>query len=126
MKRNSQGSVALITIIILTVLLVSVGSSLVLSSADYIISGKDFSERVALDLIKRTCFEEGMHHIKLKKAYTGNFVYSRGSDSCTVVISQEGSDPNNRLIEIEATRGTYSLSDEFHVDTTVKPYQVTH
>lgn len=126
MKRVEDGSVALITIIILTILLVSVGSSLVLSSADYLISGRDFSERVTLDLVKRTCFEEGMHHLKLNKSYTGEFTYTRGTETCTVNVSQEGGSPNKRLIHVVATHGTYSLTDSFHVDTTVKPYVVTH
>ena len=120
-----MGSVALMTVIALTVLLVSVGSALVLSSADYLISGRDFSERLSIDLMSRTCLEEGMYRLKLNKSYVGTFTYTDGPHMCEIEISLQGGDPNLKQIEIDIDRGNYSLTNVFQVDMTSKPYQVT-
>lgn len=123
--RKQNGSIALLTVLALVIMLVSVGSALVISSTDYLISGRSFSERLTLDSIMRTCLEEGMYRLKKEKSFTGTVTYAQDSASCSIVISEENGDPNKRLIEIDAATDGYAQSGVFHADTTSKPYVVT-
>lgn len=125
MEFRLRGNIALLTVLTLVVLLVSIGASLVISSTDYLISGRDFTERLSLDLMTRTCLEEGMYHLKTNKSYVGTFTYTEETNSCTIVIAQEGLDPNHKRIEINTLRGEYALDSTFYVDVSTKPYQIT-
>lgn len=123
MNKTSEGSVALLTVILLLVVLVSVGAAIVASSTDYLISGKNVTERFQLEMLNRTCVEEAMYRIKRDPSFTGDFSITFNERTCLVTV--QTSNATTRLLRIKNESGKYTLTQEYSVDTSSNPNTIS-
>ncbi len=123
MNRTSEGSVALLTVILLLVVLVSVGAAIVASSTDYLISGKNVTERYHLEMLNRTCVEEAMYRIKRNPSFTGDFSITVNDRTC--VVTAQTINASTRSLRIVNESGNYTLTKEYSVDTSTNPNTIS-
>ena len=121
---NERGSIALITVIVISGILLASGIALTLLSADLALSTENYSARIRLEGSVRTCLEESLHHIKINKSFTGLVEYSENGDSCTADVSDDPGDPNMKVIVIEAAFEEFEANRTHRVDVTTEPFQL--
>lgn len=101
--KKAEGSIALITVLVVSSILLISGLTIVLSSVDYSKSVKNISKVVDSGPIIDSCFEESMYKIKLNKNITGPFTITVDSLSCNANIQNDAGDPNIKVITISTT-----------------------
>lgn len=102
--NKERGAIALMTVIILGVVLLSAGiTAAVLGHTELILAG-DIDQGTIVRELADLCIEEANFRLKLDNAYAGGTI-PINTDTCVVTISGSGT---SRTISSTATRGDYS------------------
>jgi hypothetical protein len=125
-KVNCEGSVALITVLIITATLLSTGVALVLISLDLSMATKDALSRQRVEAMKQTCVEESLSRLKASAGYSGTLTYSYNGDTCSSTVTTDLNDPNVRVLAVTGTTDGYSLDETVRVDISTEPFHVLH
>ena len=123
-RKEQKGSIALLTVIVVTAILLASGMSLVLVSSDLIIASKDYSNVQRISLVQRTCLEESLSRVKKNDSFTGTVAYNGGQDTCSSLVENDPVNPSIKVLTITGTTDGYSLVDVVHVDISVEPYHI--
>ncbi|MDD3661959.1 MAG: hypothetical protein PHG63_02730 [Candidatus Dojkabacteria bacterium] len=123
-NRSDSGSVALITVIVITGLLLATGIAAVLTSADLAVSVRDHQHKMRVGHVVRSCLEEALLRIKDDESFAGNFSFSMVGGSCEVGVGVDPLDPDLRTIDIVSTADGFEKSRQYTVNISLNPYQL--
>ena len=123
MKSRPRGTIALITVLIVSSMLLSTGVAIVLSSIDLTLSASNINGKLAAEGLIRTCLEESMMKLKYDPAYTGNVNYNNGQGSCTAVIS-DNANPDYKDVSVTTDAQGYVMNSNYTADISQNPFEL--
>ena len=125
LKQNrTEGSIALITVIVISGILLASGIAVILLSADLAIASQDYSAKVRMESALRTCLEESLFRVKGDIDFVGDVSYTNGFQQCSSVVSDDPITPDVKIISVDASYDGYGTTDEFSVDVSSEPFQI--
>jgi len=123
-KKNTKGTIALVTVIVLSGILLSSGIAVVLLSADLALSSKNYAAKVRMETALRTCLEESLFRIKADLDFVGNVSYTNGHQECSALVENDPVTPDVKIITVNASFENYGTSDVFRADVSSEPFQL--
>jgi hypothetical protein len=106
LRRDQQGIIAMITVVVIGAMILSVGiSAALIGQTEIILSGHTDREYAARSLAT-ACVEEALHRLKLNAGYAGGTV-PVGAESCSVTVTGSGA---GRTITATASSAEFTKS----------------
>jgi hypothetical protein len=118
------GSIALITVIVISGILLASGIAVVMLSADLAMSSKNYTAKVRMETALRTCLEESLFRVKSDLDFEGNVSYTNGYQECNALVEDDPVTPDVKIISVEASVEDYVTSDVFRADVSSEPFQL--
>lgn len=103
--RPSRGAVALLTVILIGVMVVSAGVAAILAGQTNVITSGQSDHRNRALMFASACVEEALLRLKRNESYTGGTVPVGLNDTCTVTVSGSGT---TRTITATAVSSIYT------------------
>ena len=101
---NKQGFVGVVTVLIVTVIALTLGTSIAFLGINEVLVEYDFQQGQEVAEKADGCLEEGSYRLKLDASYTGGtIVYDEGS--CTLTVTGGGS---TRTLSAEVVIGDFT------------------
>ncbi len=102
--NDQRGFIALITIVVLSAILLTIGLTISSASLSQLVATFGSSQSARAIQVADTCAEEGYQRLKYDSAYTGGTV-PIDIYSCTITVSGSGS---TRTVDTQVTVGNYT------------------
>ena len=119
-----KGSIALVTVIVVSGILLATGVVIVLANADLALSAEGFLAQVHIDTTERTCLEECLYRVKLDPDFRGMVNFSNESGACTADITTDPIDPNIIEVDVTVAADEFARNSTIRVDISSEPYEI--
>lgn len=123
-KHTADASIALITVIIVSAILLAIGTSLVISSMDLTMSSKNALASTYSYSLRRTCLEEAMYKLRYDSSYSIGITVNTEKGTCTATILPHDTEPDMRFIDITTQYDNYTTEETKTVDLSQNPFEI--